>query len=30
MNVLYDKMSLYYNFFQPVLHLHEKIFKETK
>ena len=24
MNVLYDKMWLYYNFFQPVLHLQEK------
>ncbi len=25
MNVLYDKMWLYYNFFQPVMHLQEKI-----
>ena len=25
MNVLYEKMWLYYNFFQPVLHLQEKI-----
>jgi hypothetical protein len=25
-NYLYDKMWLYYNFFQPVLHLTEKLF----
>jgi hypothetical protein len=25
MNALYDKMWLYYNFFQPVMHLQEKI-----
>src|SRR5260370_28802624 len=25
MNALYEKMWLYYNFFQPVLHLQEKI-----
>lgn len=25
MNVLYDKMWVYYNFFQPVMHLQEKI-----
>jgi hypothetical protein len=24
MNELYDRMWLYYNFFQPVLHIHEK------
>jgi hypothetical protein len=30
MNVLYDKMWLYYNFFQPVLHLQEKIWKPDK
>ncbi len=24
MNALYEKMWLYYNLFQPVLHLHEK------
>ena len=30
MNVLYDKMWLYYNFFQPVLHLQEKISQGDK
>jgi len=25
MNALYDKLWLYYNFFQPVMHLQEKI-----
>jgi hypothetical protein len=30
MNVLYDKMWLYYNFFQPVRHLQEKIYREDK
>jgi hypothetical protein len=30
MNVLYDKMWLYYNFFQPVMHLQEKIYREDK
>jgi hypothetical protein len=30
MNVLYEKMWLYYNFFQPVMHLHEKIWKPDK
>jgi hypothetical protein len=27
MNALYEKMWLYYNFFQPVLHLQEKIYQ---
>ena len=30
MNVLYDKMWVYYNFFQPVMHLQEKIYQEDK
>lgn len=30
MHVLYDKMWVYYNFFQPVLHLQEKIYQEDK
>jgi hypothetical protein len=30
MNALYDKMWLYYNFFQPVMHLQEKICQEEK
>ncbi len=30
MNVLYEKMWLYYNFFQPVMHLQEKICLEDK
>jgi len=30
MSVLYDKMWLYYNFFQPVLHLQEKVFQGEK
>jgi hypothetical protein len=30
MNALYDKMWLYYNFFQPVMHLQEKICQEDK
>jgi len=30
MNVLYDKMWLYYNFFQPVMHLQEKIYQEDQ
>ncbi len=30
MNVLYDKMWLYYNFFQPVMHLQEKLFQQDK
>ena len=28
MNVLYDKMWLYYTFFQPVMHLREKIWQQ--
>ncbi len=28
MNTLYEKMWLYYNFFQPVMHLQEKICQE--
>jgi hypothetical protein len=27
MNRLYEKMWLYYNFFQPVMHLQEKIYQ---
>jgi len=30
MNVLYDKMWVYYNFFQPVMHLQEKICQGDK
>lgn len=30
MNVLYDKMWVYYNFFQPVMHLQEKICQQDK
>jgi hypothetical protein len=30
MNVLYEKMWLYYNFFQPVMHLQEKICQQDK
>jgi hypothetical protein len=30
MNVLYEKMWLYYNFFQPVMHLREKICQQDK
>jgi hypothetical protein len=30
MPVLYDKMWVYYNFFQPVMHLQEKIYQEDK
>jgi hypothetical protein len=30
MHVLYDKMWVYYNFFQPVMHLQEKIYQEDK
>jgi len=30
MNVLYEKMWLYYNFFQPVLHLQEKSYQGDK
>lgn len=30
MNVLYDNMWLYYNFFQPVMHLQEKLFQGDK
>jgi hypothetical protein len=30
MQVVYDKMWVYYNFFQPVLHLQEKIYQEGK
>src|SRR5260370_22928132 len=30
MQVLYDKMWVYYNFFQPVMHLQEKIYQEDK
>jgi hypothetical protein len=30
MNVLYEKMWVYYNFFQPVMHLQEKIYQEDK
>lgn len=30
MHVLYDKMWVYYNFFQPVLHLQEKIYQEDR
>ncbi len=30
MNVLYEKMWLYYNFFQPVMHLREKICQQDQ
>jgi hypothetical protein len=30
MNVLYEKMWLYYNFFQPMMHLQEKICQHDK
>ncbi len=30
MNALYEKMWLYYNFFQPVMHLQEKICLQDK
>ena len=30
MNALYEKMWLYYNFFQPVMHLEEKICQQDK
>ena len=30
MNVLYDKMWLYDHFFQPVMHLQEKVWQGDK
>lgn len=30
MNLLYEKMWVYYNFFQPVLHMQEKIYQQDR